>query len=151
MQEAIKVASSSSFSSSQPSLLLPEITESRSGIALLIAEQIDNFERQRHEIGRRLQHHVFFIWSLQQRPTSKSFSITQTLNRSEAPLWTVQILDPFSDATKHTQTSDQFKGFFRSEPTKRPHRLWMEESLLLYLSIGRFSEKNDFSILDISY
>lgn len=54
MQEVIKVSStsqpsSSSSSSQQPPLLLNEVNDSPSGIAHLIAEEIDNFERERSD------------------------------------------------------------------------------------------------------
>ncbi|KAI3823489.1 hypothetical protein L1987_04927 [Smallanthus sonchifolius] len=54
MQEAIKASStthpsSSSSSSHQPSLLLTEVTESPCGIASLLAEEIDRFERERRD------------------------------------------------------------------------------------------------------
>ncbi|KAK9072817.1 hypothetical protein SSX86_009252 [Deinandra increscens subsp. villosa] len=53
MEEAIRVSSksqpSSSSSSHHPSLLLNEIAESPSGIAFLVAEEIDNFERERRD------------------------------------------------------------------------------------------------------
>ncbi|KAL4592210.1 hypothetical protein LXL04_005197 [Taraxacum kok-saghyz] len=54
MQEAIKVSltsqpSSSSSSSHQPFLLLNEVTDAPSGIAHLVAEEIDNFERERSD------------------------------------------------------------------------------------------------------
>lgn len=55
MQEAIKASSTSQPSSSsssfsnQPFLLLNEVTESPSGIASLVAEEIDKFERERSD------------------------------------------------------------------------------------------------------
>ncbi|KAL4560494.1 hypothetical protein LXL04_032646 [Taraxacum kok-saghyz] len=54
VQEAIKVSltsqpSSSSFSSHQSFLLLNEVTDAPSGIAHLVAEEIDSFERERSD------------------------------------------------------------------------------------------------------